>query len=278
MQLVELQQHLDAIRKQGLGVAAISYDSVGVLKSFADRQHITYSLLSDQESKVIRAYDILNETTKPGTPTYGIPYPGVYVVDVHGKVVSKYFEDDYKERVSTADILARNFGAPLSPARRAVETKHLQITTAASNDIARPGLRIVLSLDIELKPGLHVYAPGVQGYIPIDWRLGEVGPAAKRHSFEYPASEMLRLEAIGETVPVYRGHLQIRREITFGQEAVLKPLVTSTGEVIVKGSLRYQACDDRKCYVSEDVALVWRFNYQGLDRQRAPAEFQRKPN
>jgi peroxiredoxin len=32
-----------------------------VLKSFADRQHITYPLLSDPDSKIIRAYDILNE-------------------------------------------------------------------------------------------------------------------------------------------------------------------------------------------------------------------------
>src|SRR6267143_5046302 len=147
--------------------------------------------------------------------TYGIPYPGVYIVNVQGKVVSKYFEDDYKDRVSTADILARHFGAPLYAARGAAETKHLQIATAASNDIARPGLRIALSLDIELKPGMHVYAPGVQGYIPIDWRLEEGGPAAKRHAFKYPASEMLRLEAIGETVPVYRGHVWIVREITF---------------------------------------------------------------
>jgi AhpC/TSA family len=73
---VELEQHLGAIRKQGLGVAAISYDSVGALKSFADRQHITYPLLSDPDSKIIRTYDILNEAVKPGTPTYGIPYPG----------------------------------------------------------------------------------------------------------------------------------------------------------------------------------------------------------
>jgi len=187
-------------------------------------------------------------------------------------------KDDYKDRVSTADILARQFGAQLDVARGAAETKHLQVTNAASNDVARPGLRIALSLDIELKPGMHVYAPGVQGYIPIDWRFDEGGPAAKRLSFEYPPSEMLRLEAIGETVPVYRGHIQIRREITFGQEAVLKPLVTSTGGVIVKGSFRYQACDDRKCYVPEEVPLVWRFKYEGLDRQRAPSEFQRKPN
>jgi hypothetical protein len=249
-----------------------------VLKSFADRQHITYPLLSDPDSKIIRAYDILNETTKQGTPTYGIPYPGVYVVDVQGRIVSKYFEEDYKDRVSTADILARQFGAPVDAAPGAAETKHLRITTAASNDIARPGLRIALSLDIELKPSMHVYAPGVQGYTPIDWRLEEGGPAAKPHTFEYPKSEMLRLEAIGETVPVYRGHVRISREITFAQEAVLKPLLTSTGELIVRGSFRYQACDDRKCYVPEDVPLEWRFKYEGLDRQRAPAEFQRKPN
>ena len=269
---------MDAIRKQGLGVAAISYDSVAALKNFAGRQNITYPLLSDPESKIIRAYDILNETSKPGTLTYGIPYPGVYVVDAQGKVVSKYFEDDYKDRVSTADILTRQFGVPVDAVRRATEAKHLQITSAASNDIARPGLRIALILDIDLKPGMHLYAPGVQGYIPIDWRLEEGGPAAKRHSFEYPRSETLRLEAIGETVPVYRGHIRILREITFGQEAVLKPLVSPDGEVIVRGSFRYQACDDRKCYIPEDVPLEWRFKYEGLDRQRAPSEFQRKPN
>jgi hypothetical protein len=275
---VELQQNLDRIRKEGLGVAAISYDSIGVLKSFADRQHLAYPLLSDPDSKIIRAYNILNETTKPETLTYGIPYPGVYIVDVQGKVVSKYFEDDYKDRVSTADILTRQFGAPLASAGAVSQTKHLQIKTAASNDIARPGLRIALSIDIDLKPGMHVYAPGVQGYIPIDWQLEEGGPAAKRHDFKYPSSEMLRLEAIGETVPVYRGHIRIVREITFGQEAALKPLVSPSGELIVRGSFRYQACDDRKCYVPQVVALEWRFKYEGLDRQRAPSEVQRKPN
>ena len=273
---MELQQNLEAIRKQGLGVAAVSYDSLGTLKNFADRQHITYPLLSDPDSKIIRDFDILNETAKPGTLTYEIPYPGIYVVDAQGKVVSKYFEDDYKDRVSTADILARQFGVPVAAAQNGIETKHLKLTTSASNDLARPGLRIALSLEIELKPGIHLYAAGVQGYIPIDWQLHEGGPVAKRHSFEYPASEMLHLEAIHETVPVYRGQVQVHREITFGQEAALKQLVTPTGELIVKGVFRYQACDDRKCYVPQDAPLEWRFQYEGLDHQRAPSELQRK--
>ena len=202
----------------------------------------------------------------------------MYIVDAQGTVLSKYFEDDFRDRVSTADILARQFGAPVGAAKGAAETKHLHLTTAASNDIARPGLRIALSLDITLKRGMHVYAPGVQGYIPIDWRLDEGGPAAKQHAFEYPPSERLRLEAIHETVPVYRGHIQIRREITFGQEGALKPLVTSAGELIVKGSFHYQACDDRKCYIPQEVPLEWHFQYEGLDRQRAPSDFQRRPN
>ena len=120
---MELQQSLAAIKKQGLGVAALSYDSIGALKSFADRQHITYPLLSDPDSKIIRTFNILNETTKPGTMTYGIPYPGVYIINPQGRVVAKYFEDDYKDRVSTADILARQFGATIGTAQNASETR-----------------------------------------------------------------------------------------------------------------------------------------------------------
>lgn len=64
---------MEAIRKQGLGVAAISYDPTGALKNSADRQHITYPLLSDPESKIIRTYGIFNETVNPDWPAYGIP-------------------------------------------------------------------------------------------------------------------------------------------------------------------------------------------------------------
>lgn len=259
-------------------MAAISYDSTGALKNFADREHIRYPLLSDPGSKIIRAYGIFNETVKPGSAAYGIPYPGIYVVDAQGKVVSKYFEDDYKERVSTADILAGRFGVRVDKAQKSSEAKYLEITTAASNSLARPGLRIRLSVDLALKPGMHVYAPGVKGYIPIDWQLEPGGPAAKRHSFDYPRSEMLHLAAIGETVPVYRNRIRIEREITFGQDAALKPLVTPEGELIVKGTFRYQACDERTCYLPQTVPLEWRFKYEGLDRSRVPTELQRKPN
>jgi hypothetical protein len=272
---VELQQSLDRIKHQGLGVVAISYDSPAVLKSFADRQHITFPMLSDADSKIIRAYGILNETVPPGTPTFGIPYPGTYIVDAHGKVVTKYFEDDYKERVSASDMLVRDFGQAADGTRREIETKHLKLVSSASQSVAMPGHRIALVVDIELKPKMHVYAPGVQGYIPIDWTL-DFGRAAKVHPVTYPVSKILRLEAINETVPVYTDRIRIEREVTFAPEADLKPLVSASGELILKGTFRYQACDDHECFLPQALPLEWRFRFEGLDRERVIENLRRK--
>ena len=272
---MELEKSLDAIRKQGLGVAAISYDSVAVLKSFADRHHITFPMLSDTDSRIIRDFGILNESVAKGTAQYGSPYPGTYILDARGRVVSKYFEDDYKERDSATDILARQFGAQADVRSGVLETRHLRLRTTASTPTARPGHRIVLSLDIELKPKMHVYSPGVEGYIPIDWKMEE-GAFLKTLPFTYPASQKLLLPAIHETVPVYQGHFRVSREVMFGPEAALKPLVNAAGDLVLKGSLRYQACDDHECFLPQSIPVEWRFHFEGLDRERAPAELQRK--
>jgi len=50
----------------------------------------------------------------------------------------------------------------------------------------------------------------------------------------------------------------------------------ASGELVLKGSIRYQACDDRVCYPPETVPLEWHFPFEGLVRERAPAELQRK--
>jgi hypothetical protein len=223
---------------------------------------------------VIRAFGILNESVKPGTAQYGIPYPGTYIVDRRGKVVSKYFEDDFRERVSITDILAGRFGQPAA-AGGAVQAKRVKLATSASTAVARPGHRILLSLEMDLGPRMHVYSPGVQNYIPVDWKMEESG-SARLHAFQYPPGRMMRLKVIDETVPVYRGKARITREITFGPEATLKQQLTPSGELVLKGSFRYQACDDRECYLPETVPLEWRFRFQALDRERVPAPLQRQ--
>jgi hypothetical protein len=248
---------------------------VAVLKNFADRKKITFPLLSDPDSRIIRAFGILNEAVPPGSAQYGIPHPGTYIVDTRGRVVTKYFEEDMRERVSASDILAGRFGEPITAGRAAVEAKHVALATAASTGVAMPGHRIMLSLEVDLPARMHVYAPGVSGYIPIDWKIDE-GGGMKPQAVQYPAPEKLYLKAIKETALVYRGRIRLTREITLGQEAALKPLVSPSGELVLKGSFRYQACDDKECYVPETVPLEWHFQFQGMERERVPAELQRK--
>ena len=66
-QLVQLQRDLPVLKKAGLGLAAISYDSPAVLADFATRQDITFPLLSDQDSRVIGEFGVLDrDTLAPG--------------------------------------------------------------------------------------------------------------------------------------------------------------------------------------------------------------------
>ena len=273
---MELQAKLAEFRKQGIGVAAISYDSPAVLKDFAGRRGITFPLLSDPGSKTIRAFGILNEAVPAGTPFFGIPHPGTYMVDRGGRVTAKYFEDDYTQRYTAADILVSQFGSSAGAAHATTETKHLRLSSSASADRVRSGQRIALTLDVELKPDMHVYAPGVKGYIPIEWTMAP-SEAFLAHSMVAPPSKTLHLPAIDETVSVYGGQFRLVRDITIAKDAKLKPLLDANGNFTIEGKFRYQACDDRMCYIPQTVPVKWTLHVEAHDRERVPVELQRKP-
>ena len=71
---MELQGRVAELKREGLSLAGVSYDSVAVLADFSRRRGITFPLLSDPGSATIKRYGILN-TTVPETnqQSYGIP-------------------------------------------------------------------------------------------------------------------------------------------------------------------------------------------------------------
>ena len=143
---MELQTNLPAIRKQGLALVAISYDSPEILRSFATRKGITYPLLSDPDSRVIRSYGLLNTTVAADSFSFGIPYPGTFVLDRSGNVKSKYFEADFRERYAASDILVREFDVKPGAPAALIETKHLRLSPSSSETTVHWGQRIALSL------------------------------------------------------------------------------------------------------------------------------------
>ena len=248
---------------------AISYDSPAILKTFAARRNITFPLLADTDSKIIRAYGILNTSVATNAPQFGIPNPGIYFIDKQGRVKAKYFEDDYRERQTAAVILMRQFGIEPVTKHNSTSAKHLSVSTSASRDTAHMGQHLALIIDVDLPPRVHVYAPGVKGgYIPIDWKQNDT-PAAQTGPVAYPAAKTIFLDAIKERVPVYQDHFRLTREIILSNDKDLAAAADSTGTIILSGTFRYQACDDEKCFVPETVPVSWTLHFEPLDRIRA---------
>jgi len=270
-----LEKSFGRIKQAGLGLAAVSYDSPAVLKAFSERQGITFSLLSDPNSEIIRRYGILNETIDKNSPVWGVPYPGIFVLDAQGKVVAKYFEDDYKQRDTAAQILMQSFGIEAPGRHESVPAKHLQMSTSSSDLDVATGQHIVLAIDVDLPEKMHVYAPGVHGYIPIDWTI-EDGAGYQAGPVVYPASKVMRLEVIHESVPVFQGRFRLMRTVTIGNPAELKPILEKGGAIVIEGRFRYQACDDKECYLPETVPVKWTLHAVPLDRTRVPEALQRK--
>ncbi len=271
---MQLEQQKAGFERLGYNVAALSYDRVEAVRHFAERKGITYPLLADPESSAIKTLGLLNTSVPKDSFAYGVPHPGTLIVNASGVVEAKFMEDDYRDRFTPSSILVEHFEDAAGKLVRTVETKHLKLTASASDAAVRSGLRVVLALRVELKPGMHVYAPGVEGgYIPIAWNMAEA-KEARVLDVRYPPSKMLHLPAIAETVPVYEGVIELRRDIVAGQNTALQPLLDG-GRLVLRGSFRYQACDDKMCYRPESVPLEWAFTLEKHDSERVPEALRR---
>ena len=272
---MELQQYVEQFRSQGLGVCVISYDSVEILADFAKRKNITVPLLSDPKSEIIRAFGVINTAVPAGHMWYGVPYPGTFMVGQDGTVRSKYFEDSYRDRYSAPTILLREFGSEAGTRETSVRTDHLELKYFATKDPVRPNLHLTLVADFQLKPKMHVYAPGVQKYIPIRLEL-EPAPHYKAQPPAYPQSEKLYLAPIQETALVFQGKFRVTQDVTLAGNDLFEPILSGKKELKIRGQLRYQACDDKICYLPQNLPLEWTFHVEPLERQRVPEAIQHK--
>jgi peroxiredoxin len=101
--LVQLQTDLKKIEAAGVQVVAFSYDKPEVLARFAERRKITFPLLSDPDSTVIKAFGLLNKEARGKAA--GVPYPGTFLLDKDGVIRAKLFLDGYRERHSTEELI-----------------------------------------------------------------------------------------------------------------------------------------------------------------------------
>ncbi len=260
---MQLQRHLAEFEAAGVAVYAISYDAPEVLAAFAEEFGITYPLLSDAGSEVIRRYGILNTLIRPDEAVYGIPYPGSYLTDEAGVVTEKSFYRMYRVRPSTRSLLKDGFGVPLTPEAGPVAESSapgVRVTAALGEEALVFQQRVPLYITFDLNAGLHIYAPGVGG--------GMLGTTIEVHAPEgievgipiFPTAHPFRLEGSAEALPVLDGNIEVAVPL-ISTRADVEPVSL---EVVV----RYQACDDHQCFLPQEQTLTLQAPLQGLNRAR----------
>ena len=195
---MELQGRVAELKRQGLSLAAVSYDPVAVLADFSKRRGITFPLLSDPGSATIKRYGIFN-TTVPETnqQSYGIPFPGTLMLNTQGVVTSRFFEQAYQERSTVGSIMAR-LGNKVNVQATTVSSPQLEMTSFATDSTVAPGTQFSLVLDVRPARGVHVYAPGVTGYKPIALSV-EAQPGLVTRGAQYPPSEDYHFKPLERT-------------------------------------------------------------------------------
>lgn len=264
---MELQGRVDRLGREGLGLAAVTYDPVPVLADFSGRRGITFPLLSDAGSATIKRYGILNTTVPETNELFGYPFPGTFILNHDGVVTARFFEAAYQERNTINSVLARLGRAVDAPVTK-TSAPHLEIGSYLTDRVAAPGTHVSIVLDIKPEARVHVYAPGVTGYKPIALAV-QPQPGLVVRQPQFPKAEDYYFKPLNEHVAVYEKPFRILQDVEIDPSreaaAVLKDLKTMT----IGATLTYQACDDKVCFNPQSIPLSWTIDLRSLDTERA---------
>ena len=238
----------------------MSYDTPEQLRTFADEHEVTYDLLSDVDSAVIREFGILNTLISPDDPEqgagrsfYGLPFPGVYVTDGNGVVTEKFFHRHYATRESAGTIRDSALGEIL--ARHEIPVVELgsdqvKISAFLSDAAMQFETQSMVHVRFELEDGLHMYGrPLPDGYIASEVTIPDtpglrVGPA------RYP--------------PTHLREVDVAIPVTPNVEVFHRSNPDRPDVVDVPVSVLYQVCSETICYTPRTETLSLAVPFQPL--------------
>jgi DsbC/DsbD-like thiol-disulfide interchange protein len=127
--------------------------------------------------------------------------------------------------------------------------KHLALTTTSSAASAPAGSEVSLYVDVTPNRGIHVYAPGAKDFLPIALKL-DAGSGVTPGGLAYPKSQTLDFE--GQKIPVYDKPFRLAQRVTLDRSLKKGETITVTGTV------NYQACDDKVCFIPAKAPVSWK--------------------
>ena len=248
---MELQGIAKALDARGIALFAISYDPVETLASFAAKYGITYSLLADSGSRVIRQLDMLDEDLEKHHAEFGrsvaddqrgVAYPGVFLLDREGIVVKKRLHPNYRRRDTGPGLLGELLGSPVADHGSEQQAQGDVVTVRAYLDSPtyRWHQQLHLILEVTVAGGWHVYGtPVPHGYVPLGVEV-EPLPGLEAGRPSWPATHPSRLAGLDEEFWVHEGTVRGSVPLTLTADP-------GAGDVRIRARVRYQACNDTTC-------------------------------
>ena len=225
---------------------AISYDPVSTLRAFSDKYQITYPLLADEGSEVIKSFGIFNAEVDSGSRGFGIPHPGIYVIDENLRVVDKHFEQSYRARPTAENLLVTMLKKKQDSNVHIFEKSYLIGSIAISDTVAYRSQLLSVQVDIDLKDGFHLYGkPIPEGFIPLDIEF-ESSPNFEVDEFTYPETKAFKIESLQETFHILPDKINLKTFLRIKNRP-------EAGKHTVTATVTFQACNDRVCMIPEKL-------------------------
>ncbi len=121
-QLKQLQDSLELFVEKGVQVVAITPEKTEGISKTVEKSTASFPIIHDEEGKIMKAYDVrfaLNEksvnrykmsgidlTAINGKNGTNLPVPAVYIINKENTIIYRYFNEDYKKRVSVKELLS----------------------------------------------------------------------------------------------------------------------------------------------------------------------------
>jgi Disulphide bond corrector protein DsbC/AhpC/TSA family len=232
---------------------------VDTLAAFAAKHHITYPLLSDEGSRVIREVGMLDEHLDSHHAEFGrsvrddqrgVAYPAVFVLDREGTVVDKRAHEKYRIRDTGAGLLEAALGiaAPRHGPEAEVRGDIVRVRAYFDSPAYRPYQQLRLTVELTVAPGWHIYtAPVPDGYVALGATLSPID-GVRAGAPAWPAGYPHRVEGLDEEFRVLDGTIRGVMPVTFAVAA-------GAGDLRPEITVRYQACSQTACLVPAAVRL-----------------------
>lgn len=241
----------------GVKLYALSYDEPDALADYAQASDVTFTMLSDPDSDVIRSFGILNTTIPPDDhPWYGIPFPGAYAIDADGVIIAKFFEHNFAVRPGPEQLLAAALGHAFEVETAAGPLEQVTVEVSFEGDRLPMGVTREIVATFRVPEGQHLYSePVPDGLLAATIEVDDT-PGILTYTPKAPQTSSLTLAGSGDVLEVYQGNVVLRLPVAQNARAMEK--VDGKRYVTISGKVRWQACNDVECGLPESTNFSFR--------------------